>query len=369
MTQPPADDHGVATMVCRECETEVPSAAFCGSCGARSAQVGAGARGRLRMDAYAAAPSEQVVRLAVASSLFPHLPHRSRSAFRAGLAVVFLVLIALALLRWQAPMIALCAFGFPLMFVLYLYEADMHRELTLRSLVPTALLGIGLGVGWALATGPLIADFYALSLVDTNARRLAALLGIVVPVGGAILMMLPAAVMRFVRHTRESLDGYVIGALSAISFTLAATLTRLAPQFATGVTAGDRPASMLLVQAGVQGVAAPLTAAAMGGLVGAALWFGRRNLLVSAVVATLAVYTVVGAIEVTPVPGSLHLGAHLAITVIALLALRVGLQYCLLHEEHDSPNPNGRVLCPHCCLLYTSPSPRDGLLSRMPSSA
>ena len=24
---------------------------------------------------------------------------------------------------------------------------------------------------------------------------------------------------------------------------------------------------------------------------------------------------------------------------------------------------------PKCCLLYTSPSPRDGLLSRMPSSA
>ena len=24
---------------------------------------------------------------------------------------------------------------------------------------------------------------------------------------------------------------------------------------------------------------------------------------------------------------------------------------------------------PYCCLLYTSPSPRDGLLSRMPSSA
>ena len=26
-------------------------------------------------------------------------------------------------------------------------------------------------------------------------------------------------------------------------------------------------------------------------------------------------------------------------------------------------------LCPKTCLLYTSPSPRDGLLSRMPSSA
>ena len=27
------------------------------------------------------------------------------------------------------------------------------------------------------------------------------------------------------------------------------------------------------------------------------------------------------------------------------------------------------VIYPHGCLLYTSPSPRDGLLSRMPSSA
>ena len=40
-----------------------------------------------------------------------------------------------------------------------------------------------------------------------------------------------------------------------------------------------------------------------------------------------------------------------------------------------SSDPNGKaMLCQclkhlNCCLLYTSPSPRDGLLSRMPSSA
>ena len=33
------------------------------------------------------------------------------------------------------------------------------------------------------------------------------------------------------------------------------------------------------------------------------------------------------------------------------------------HSEQDDPNT------PNTCLLYTSPSPRDGLLSRMPSSA
>ena len=37
-----------------------------------------------------------------------------------------------------------------------------------------------------------------------------------------------------------------------------------------------------------------------------------------------------------------------------------------LHQTNNFPEFTGRV-CP--CLLYTSPSPRDGLLSRMPSSA
>ena len=35
--------------------------------------------------------------------------------------------------------------------------------------------------------------------------------------------------------------------------------------------------------------------------------------------------------------------------------------------EEDENGPHDIVILP--CLLYTSPSPRDGLLSRMPSSA
>ena len=36
----------------------------------------------------------------------------------------------------------------------------------------------------------------------------------------------------------------------------------------------------------------------------------------------------------------------------------------------DSWQAHGKDLeCSYSCLLYTSPSPRDGLLSRMPSSA
>ena len=42
-----------------------------------------------------------------------------------------------------------------------------------------------------------------------------------------------------------------------------------------------------------------------------------------------------------------------------------------LAESMPKPHPVWEKVEPfsHTCLLYTSPSPRDGLLSRMPSSA
>jgi hypothetical protein len=293
----------------------------------------------LRMDEYVLAPEEQVLRLSVASSLFPHLPLRSRNVFRVGLAFLVLLLIGLALLRWQAPMIAVSALGLPLIFLLYLYEADLHRGLTLRVLVPTALLGIALGVGWALATGSWVAGFYDVSLANASSRRLAQLVGIAVPVGASILMLVPAAVARLLLPTRKPLDGLIFGSLSAISFTAAATLTRMAPQFATGVTAGDRPVTVMLAQAGVQGIAIPLMTAAMGGLVGAALWFGRWKPVMYSALATLALFAAVGLWEATPAVEGIDFGAHLMFAVVALLALRVGLQYFVLHEDHEAPDP------------------------------
>ena len=140
----------------------------------------------------------------------------------------------------------------------------------------TAALGVGLGVGWALVTGAIVADSYDVALSDGTTEGHSIIEGLIIPAGGAVLMLLPAVVVRLLRPgTRESLDGFVIGALGAIAFTASATLTRSAPQLATGRTAEGRPVSGLLAQAGIQGVALPLTAAALGGLVGVALWFTR----------------------------------------------------------------------------------------------
>jgi hypothetical protein len=358
MTAPPSPQDRVPTMHCAVCDADVPAAAFCGTCGAHLSPQRGDGRGVLRPGAYAAAPGEHVLRLSVASSLFPHLPHRSRVPFRVALGVLFLTLGVFGLLGWQAPLIAVSALGLPMLFLLYLHESDIDDDLPLSTLALTAGLAVGLGVGWALLAGAIIADSYDVALSDGASEGHSILEGLLVPAGTAVLMLLPAVLVRLFRHgTRESLDGYVIGALSAITFGASATLTRLAPQFATGLTAHDRPVSGLLAEAGIQGVAMPLTAAATGGLVGVALWFTRPAgsdrrpgvvLVVSSVLVVLGLCVAVGLMEAAPLSNGLHFGVHLLIAGFALLALRIGVQVALLHEAHDEMNPGAQVLCPHC---------------------
>ena len=344
-------------MHCGVCDRDVPAGAFCGTCGAHLSPQRGNGRGVLRPGAYGAAPGEHVLRLSVASSLFPHLPHRSRAPFRVALVVLVLTLIASASLGWQAPLIAVSALGFPLLFLLYLHETDIDDDLPVSTLAVTAALAIGLGVGWALLTGTFVAESYDVALSDGTSEGHSILEGLI-PAGSAVLMVLPAVVVRLLRPTtRESLDGFVIGALSAVAFVAASTLTRLAPQLATGPTANDRAVNGLLAEAGIQGVAMPLTAAAAGGLIGAALWFKRPAgmdrrpavvLLVASCLVVLSLCLALGLSEVSSFANGLHFGLHVLVTVVALLALRIGLQVALLHEAHDEMNPEAQVLCPHC---------------------
>ncbi|BBY80483.1 zinc ribbon domain-containing protein [Mycolicibacterium pulveris] len=329
-------------------------------------------RGRLRMGEYAAAPSEPVLRLSAASSLFPRLPHRSRTPFRVALAAVVVTAIGFALLRWQAPLIMVCALGVPLVFVLYLYESDAHRDLPARSLALTTVLAIGIGVGWARLIGVMFADAYDIALFGPETDTHAYVLGVAIPTVSAVLMLVPVAVVRLIRQPdRESLDGFALGAWSALAFTAAATLTRMAPEFATGITAEGWPVSGLLTMAGIVGAAIPLTAAAVGGLVGAALWSGRTRSIAVSVLVGLGIYAVSGLLEVSPLLHGQHFALHVAIAVVALLALRLGLQQMLLHEPDDDADPDRRVLCAHCehVVADTALCPNCGVASLAASRA
>jgi hypothetical protein len=303
----------------------------------------------LRIGSFAAASNEHVLRMSVASSIFPQLPDRSRTSFRIGLVVLVVVLSVFAALRWQAPLIATAALGLPLLFAFYLRETDAHRDLPIRTLALATVLGIASGAGWALVTGAIVSHSYDVAMGSDEDLGHTLLEGLTIPVAGALVMLAPAVLVRLLRPPdREALDGFVIGALGAISFTVAATVARLAPQLATGPTTQERSVGDLLVEAGIHGVAVPVMALAVGGLVGTALWLSRTPVLIASVLAVVVLYTGLGLAELAPIPHVLHVGVHLLCAALALLALRIGLQVALLQEGHDLTGSAEQVLCPRC---------------------
>jgi hypothetical protein len=354
------DDDQVPTAVCRVCQVDVPAGEYCGLCGCHLTPRRGEGPDWLRIRDFGAAPDEHLLQPSIASSLFPHLPARSRTVFRIGLAVVLVALVVFAVLRLPSALVTVASLGVPFLFLLYLYESDGFADIPVRTWVLTAALGIGLGVGWVVLTGAMVARSYGIALGAGVVGSRMLRMGVGIPLGGVILMLMPAVIVRLLRPpTREALEGFTIGALGALMFTAAATLTRLAPQFGTGVVS-KRPMDSLLVEAGIRGVAVPLTAAAAGGLIGAALWFKRppskekqhpgvvRAVLVSFAVAVLAVYLALGLVDVSHFPQVLMLVLYLAVALLALFLLRVGLHLALLHEAHDEIHSDEPLLCPHC---------------------
>lgn len=337
-------------MICQACDSEVPEATFCELCGAAQK----GRLGRRRIRAYAAAPREHTLVPSVTTSLFPHLSRSALLPFRVGIVALVVTMAVCALMRWQAPLITVCALGLPTLFLIYLREAQIDRDLPRSSLVLTAVVGSALGVGSALVTGDVVAASNVVSLGPEYAEPppvVSSLAVMAIPIGAAAVMLIPAAMMWLLpTRVRELLDGFVFGALAAISFTAAVTFTLLAPQLQTGVTA-DRtlPISVLLVEAGIRGIAIPVTSAALGGLVGVTLWAGRRILIAASVLVALGLFGVTGVVEVlTMVPPVVHLGIHVVITLVALTAVRIGIQAALLNEHQKPVEQDVQIVCPQC---------------------
>jgi hypothetical protein len=346
---------------CAVCEMDVPGGEFCGYCGSYLTDHRHSGPRWLRMRSFSASSGEHLLTPNPTSSLFPQLPAGSRMPFLMGLCLIAAALLGATLFRLPGALITIAALGLPLLFLFYLQEADVYRDIPASTLVLTAALGIGIGVGWVLLTGAAVARSYGVPLGAGITGYRVVRDGLGVPLGGMVLMLVPALLVRLrTRGTQESLDGFAIGALGALMFTAAATLTRLAPQFTAGMVAKSRPMAGLIVEAGIRGIAVPLTAASVGGLIGAALWFTRpankahqhRNYvrlgLIVIAVAVMAMYAAVGLVDVARIPQFLQLVVHLVLTGAALFALRVGLHLALLYEEHDEYQSDEPLLCSEC---------------------
>ena len=338
------------TAHCPACGNDTTVGKFCGACGA---QQSVGRTGRLRLGAYAAAPAQRVLSPRLTTSLFPQLPPRSRSRFGAGLVVLAATLAGFAVLRWQAPMIATIAFGLPILFLLYVREVGLR----LRDTVVATAVGLALGVAWAVIVGPIVAEAYSAALGAQTDVGHVLISGVVIPVSEALLMLVPAVVVRVMdRSGRGPLDGFAVGALGATVFNAGSAITLLAPQLATGVTTHDQSVASLLAEAIVEGAAWPLASLATGGIFGIALWTTLsgnasrrrwRSVMVAAGV-VLVVVTAMGLVDVAPLPLRVYVAVQLLIAVSAVLVLRMGIAGALLHEAHDTDGVDGQLRCPEC---------------------
>ena len=353
-----ASSETIPTLRCPVCRSSTPAGIFCGRCGAELVGPHRLRHILLRPREFAAAPDETITLPVIVSSLFPHLALSARNPFRVALVFFAVGMVGFGLLREPGPLVTLAGLGLPLLFVLYLWQSGVLADMPRRHFAIPLITGVVLGVGWVLLTGGLVARSYGMPMSAGLVLDHVVSVGLLLTVGGAVVMVLPAVLVRMsAPPDRESLDGFVVGALSALSFTAASTLTDLAPQFVAGLFDDARPPG-LWQEAVVYGIAAPVTAAAGGGLIGLMLWYrpglrARRHprriraalitfpgLVVVLYVAVWLIY----AARLSNVQGTL---LQLELAVPALLALRAGMQMALLHEWQEPANGEP-WLCVHC---------------------
>ena len=347
------------TLECPYCGVVVPDAGFCGACGAHL--VHEGFRGSQRLHSYTAFPDEPVIRISPVSSLFPHLSHRAKAPFRAALGVIVVLLVIFAVAGTAAPLAAVCAFGVPLLFILYLFEVDPYEGSFLFPTGICVLLGAGLGAGWALIAGPHVDRTLQISPLFSLTSGSALVAAVVVPGVAQVLMCVPGTVVWLMQRKRmESLDGFVAGATGALGFTFAATITLLSPWLGNGQLLHE-PVTTSLAQAVFRGLSWPLISAMVTGLIGAAMCVtsrqqptaARGRWLTSPALALLFALVIqvgLGFAAQAILPPTVLILTNLAAIAIVIIVMRVVLHHVLLHGAHGAVIGPPRV-CAQCSHL------------------
>jgi RsiW-degrading membrane proteinase PrsW (M82 family)/RNA polymerase subunit RPABC4/transcription elongation factor Spt4 len=334
---------------CPHCKQLVPSAPFCGDCGARLMETGD--RGRGRVSAYAAAPHEPVLRPSVITTLFPHLPHRHTHLFRdllvAGIAIVG---ILCAFRLFSSATIA-AALILPILYILYLYEAEIYEREPVLVIGATFVAGAALAVGYTLVTAHFLRPSFSPAIRDVL------LYGVIYPLIAQLLMIAGPLLLLGRKHFDETLDGLTFGAASGLGFTMAAIIAGYWHTLTTTlITSGPAVDEVLrLLRLGVFGA---LVNASTTALITSSLWLRRSGRsrgwhgamwrdLPAAIALAFLLQIALGVL--TTVVNDL-----LAVVVIwgigaavSLVLLRIVVHHALLDEgaEHQIGEPTA---CPEC---------------------
>jgi RsiW-degrading membrane proteinase PrsW (M82 family) len=334
---------------CDHCGREVPEGVFCTNCGAhQGTREPVNLRRRI---SYAAHPGEHVLQPGVLTTILPHLGrrrlHEFRWVFLGGLVGIFVLFVAGLITAALCVSVLLL----PLLYALYLYDAQVYKEEPLPVAAALGLLGIGIGIGVTIGTDRLVSSEATLSFTVTGGSL--AMVGVVVPLIQEAVKTLPAVALRVRPAFRdETMDGLVFGVAAGLGFGVGESFVRFA-NVISDLPVRSTPGSWiypLLTTA----VLLPLLQGTATGILCAAGWrvaLGRVDAIAVAGVPVavgghIAFSTVTQVLVNHGWSQLLILAWQAAVVLLLLVYMRVLLHRALL-EEAAEQGPADRY-CAHC---------------------
>jgi RsiW-degrading membrane proteinase PrsW (M82 family) len=339
----------------------VPAGDFCGHCGAHLTLASAN-----RPHAFAAMPNERVARIAIISTLLPHLPHRRGQPFRLALIAGAAAVLLLAALHLFASATVAAVLVIPVLYLIYLYEVEVYEDEPWLVIGATMVAGVVLGFAFARLAGGALSQL-TLTADNDNAFVIAS---IAAPIVAQLLMLAgPLFLYLFRSRFREPLDGLAFGAASALGFTLASSLTAFWPSITGPLIASGSPFewALRLTRAGLF---LALINASTTALITASLWLNRydrrranrawQSSLLAAVLVAFGVQIVLGTLGFIVQDLAVEFVILAVATAALLLYVRLVIHQALLVEgvEHeigpDAPCPECHrmvptmAFCPSC---------------------
>ena len=372
-------------MRCDHCSHDVPDGVFCTRCGAHQGTTMESGNAKTREHRYAAHPGEHVAQPSVITTLFPHLGHHKvhefRWAFIAGLAGVLVLYLAGLI----TAAILVSAFLVPVLYLIYLYEAQVYRD------EPAIVLGFTIGGGIVAGIVFTVFERIVYNPFQYTANPLAnagvnigglLILGLLFPVVQEAVKPLPAFFLPNRKDFPETVDGLVFGIASGLGFSLAEALIGFS-SVVTSLPAHVAPGNWIY-DLTTLAVFLPLLQGSTTGMIVAAIWRYRRGRLgereigavAAAVLAHIAFSAGTEVLKATSVNALFILIWQAAIVGAVLIYIRYLLHHALLDEaahmgfaETVCPSCHMHIVasgfCPNCGMALTA-APNAVKRSRRP---
>jgi len=340
---------------CDHCSQDAPDGVFCTRCGAHQGTTQESGDAKTREHRYAAHPAEYVAQPSLITTLFPHLGHHKVHEFRWALITGLAGILVLYLAGLITAAILLSAFLVPVLYLIYLYEAQVYRD------APAIVLGFTLGGGIVvgivatvferLIYDPLQYSANPFSNAGVNVGGLL-IVGLLLPLVQEVLKPLPAFFLPNRKDFPETVDGLVFGVAAGLGFSLAQALIGFSSVLTT-LPVHSEPANWIFYLASLA-MFLPLLQGSATGMIVATIWRYRRGRLgqreigavVMAVVAHIAFSAGTELMRETAVNPLIVLIWQAAIVGALLIYIRYLLHHALLEEAAHMGF--AETVCPSC---------------------